>query len=65
MTLNINELIQNNNDHSDITQVLTNQMNKHDALLSVLNYKLENDLSKTKLLLVDQVLTSLQRLIDI
>ncbi len=61
----IEDLIQTNNDYSHITQMLTNKFKKQDALLQVLDYKLQNDLSKTKLLLVDQVLNSLHRLINI
>ena len=58
----IEQIFNTNNDHCHITQILTNEFKIQDALLQVLDYKLQNDLSKMKLLLVDQVLNSLHRL---
>lgn len=58
----IEQIIQNNNDHTRIIEILVNQMNKSDALTEVLSYKLSSKLSKQKLILIDQTLNGLHQL---
>lgn len=65
MTIDIHQLVQTNNDSSNVVQLLTNAMSKFDARSLMINYKLNNKLTKNKSVLVDQVLTSIERLITI
>lgn len=62
MMNDIETIIQSNNDHTRVIEILINKMSKHEAIGRVLDYKLGNKLNKNKTILVDMVLNGLHQL---